>query len=285
MDPHADGVYGRRTLFERVLVGLSEAISNLDVSAKPEVLRFPPVISRETIRRAGYFESFPHLLGTIHSFAGDERTHSPMPQPGDSAWQWREHDALSDVVLTPAACYAVYPHATGTLPAEGRVIDIESWCFRQEPSDEPERMRAFRMREFVRIGSAAEVQAWRSEWIPRAQEFLTQLGLRPDLALANDPFFGTGARFLAMSQREQELKFELSVQVRAGAAAACISCNYHLDHFGTAFEIQTNNGQPAYTACVAFGLERLTLGLFAAHGPSLESWPRRPLRLLGLSRG
>jgi seryl-tRNA synthetase len=267
LDPIAPGVYGRLPIFERVLAGLSEAISNLDPSAHPEVLRFPPVIARQTILRAGYFESFPHLLGTIHAFS----EHEPAEAP-------------SDLVVTPAACYAVYPHATGRVPVEGRLFDVESWCFRQEPSDDPERMRAFRMREFVNIGSAERVHGWRKEWIPRVQQFLARLGLQSSLALANDPFFGAGARFLAMSQREQELKFELSVEVRAGATAACISCNYHLDHFGTAFDIRTENGEPAHTACVAFGLERLALGLFAAHGALVEKWPDQSLRLLGLSR-
>jgi seryl-tRNA synthetase len=170
------------------------------------------------------------------------------------------------------------------LPAEGRLIDVESWCFRQEPSTDPERMRAFRMREFVQLGSAAQVHGWRTDWISRVQQFVVGLGLRFSLAVANDPFFGTGARFLAMSQREQELKFEVSLQVQTGVAAACVSCNYHLDHFGTAFDIRTDKGEAAHTACVAFGLERLALALFAEHGPSPDSWPTQVTDVLGLSR-
>src|SRR5262249_46084419 len=136
--------------------------------------------------------------------------------------------SMIDVVLTPAACYAVYPHFSGTLPEDGLTIDVESWCFRQEPSNAPERMRAFRMREFVRLGGPDTVRAWRETWIGRAQRFLGSLGLSASLAPASDPFFGDAASFLKSSQEEQKLKFELSVEVRAATRVPCISCNYHL---------------------------------------------------------
>jgi seryl-tRNA synthetase len=272
-DPDAIGIHGRDAGFEEVLKRLDTAITSLDPSARPEAMRFPPVIGRRTIERCGYLHSFPHLLGTVHSFVGDDRAQAALVQAARDGGDWSAYQVMTDVALTPAACYAVYPRAVGILPSNGLLVDVESWCFRQEPTDTPERIRSFRMREFVRLGSPATVVAWRTAWLTRAQIFLSGLGLEPDIAPANDPFFGAGARFLAMSQREQELKFEINVEVRPGVRAAGISCNYHLEHFGTAFGIRTSDGDTAHTACVGFGLERLALALYTAHGPKTEAWP------------
>ena len=52
----------------------------------------------------------------------------------------------SDVVLTPASCYPVYPiiARSGPLPEGGWLVDSASWCFRREPSLDPVRMQMFR---------------------------------------------------------------------------------------------------------------------------------------------
>jgi seryl-tRNA synthetase len=52
-----------------------------------------------------------------------------------------------------------------------------------------------------------------------------------------------------------------------------MSFNYHQDHFGTTWGLHTDARQVAHTACVAFGLDRLGLALFATHGLDLQKWP------------
>jgi len=54
---------------------------------------------------------------------------------------------------------------------------------------------------------------------------------------------------------------------------ACMSFNYHRDHFGKTWDLRGEDGELAHTGCVAFGIDRLTLALFAAHGLDLASWP------------
>jgi seryl-tRNA synthetase len=69
------------------------------------------------------------------------------------------------------------------------------------------------------------------------------------------------------------LKFELLIPVRsAEAPTACMSFNYHRDHFGTTWGIDTEAGEVAHTGCVAFGIDRLALALFATHGVDLDKW-------------
>ena len=85
------------------------------------------------------------------------------------------------------------------------------------------------------------------------------------------------------SQREQKLKFELLIPVTSSAnKTACLSFNYHQDHFGTTWGIQDADGEPAHTGCVAFGMDRLAVAMFHTHGTDLSTWPARVRDILGL---
>jgi seryl-tRNA synthetase len=90
---------------------------------------------------------------------------------------------------------------------------------------------------------------------------------------ANDPFFGRRGRLLAATQREQSLKFELVVPITsAERPTALASANWHQDHFGELFGIHQSDGARAHTACVGFGLERITLALLRTHGLDVKVW-------------
>jgi len=149
-----------------------------------------------------------------------------------------------------------------------------NWVFRHEPSPEPTRMQAFRVREFVRCGTAQQVVEWRDMWLARGTKLLEALGLPAQPDVASDPFFGKGGKMLAASQREQKLKFEVLVPVISkDKPTACCSFNYHEGHFGDVFKIKTEDGATAQTACLGFGLERCVMALFQEHGFDPGTWP------------
>ncbi|HMD75513.1 MAG TPA: hypothetical protein VKG05_16735, partial [Steroidobacteraceae bacterium] len=54
---------------------------------------------------------------------------------------------------------------------------------------------------------------------------------------------------------------------------ACMSFNYHREHFGNVWGIRDAHDDLAHTSCVAFGIDRLTVALFAVHGVDLAQWP------------
>ena len=54
---------------------------------------------------------------------------------------------------------------------------------------------------------------------------------------------------------------------------AICSFNWHQDHFSGTFDIRTADGEMASTACLGFGLERVTLALIKAHGFDPAEWP------------
>lgn len=284
------GVPGRSAIFERVLAGVEAHLEAAAAADGAEVLRFPPVIPRALLEQSGYLNSFPHLAGSVHSFAGTDAEHQARLRDagGGAAGEplgtdWAGALPPTAVVLTPAACYPVYAHARGDLPAGGRLVDVASYCFRHEPSDDPGRMQSFRMHEWVRLGTPDDVRAFRDTWLKRGVALLAALGLEVHADVAHDPFFGRAGRLLAAAQREQSLKFELLAAVGdPGRPTAVASCNYHQDHFGGKFGIRTADGASAHTACVGFGLERLVLALVRRHGTDAGAWPapvRDALRL------
>jgi seryl-tRNA synthetase len=51
------------------------------------------------------------------------------------------------------------------------------------------------------------------------------------------------------------------------------SFNVHHDKFGAMFDIRSDDGAVAHTACIGYGLERVTMALFRTHGLETGDWP------------
>ncbi|MCA0319008.1 MAG: amino acid--[acyl-carrier-protein] ligase [Proteobacteria bacterium] len=280
-----DGLYGRSGLFEAIGDGFQALVSRYGAADKAEVVRFPPAMARSVFEQSGYMKSFPQLAGTVHCFCGNPADHVSLLQTIEQKGDWTEGQKASDVVLTPAACYPLYPTAAkrGDLPAEGRLYDLLSYCFRHEPSKDPARQQFFRMREYVRMGTPDQVTEFRANWLERGQKLIGDLGLPFAVDVANDPFFGRTGKMLAVNQRDQRLKFELLIPIESEEnPTACLSFNYHQDHFGKTFGLTSADGEVAHTACVGFGHERVILALLKHHGTDVARWPASVRSALGL---
>jgi seryl-tRNA synthetase len=280
------GVYGRGQEFERVRWAFDALVTRSGGADEPEHMAFPPLLPRAQLEKIGYLKNFPHLAGSIFAFEGDEPQAAAQEERASRHEDWSEFQAMTDLVLTPAACYPVYPAiaARGPLKTGGITVDAGgSYVFRHEPSGDPARLQMFHQREIVRIGEPETVAAWRDGWRDRSVALLRSVGLdaRPDLA--SDPFFGRSGRLLARSQKAQALKFEVLVPIAGPEPTAVASFNYHQDYFSSTYGIaMENGGGPAHTACLGFGLERITLALFRAHGLEVPSWPAPVREELGL---
>jgi seryl-tRNA synthetase len=280
----SDGVYARTALYEDVVERLAALISR-HREPDTEVMRFPPVMNRAQLEKSGYLKSFPNLLGCVCGLHGTEREINAAVSRFDAGGDWTGSLSPADLVLSPAACYPVYPIAAsrGTLPAGGLRFDVAADCFRREPSRHLDRLQSFRMREYVCIGSPDDVSAFRGRWMARAQAIARDLGLTFRVDYASDPFFGRVGQMKAVSQKQQSLKFELLVPLRSeDKPTACMSFNYHRDHFAMAWDLRSAGEDVVHTACVAFGMDRLALALFATHGLDLALWPQRARKSLAL---
>jgi seryl-tRNA synthetase len=196
---------------------------------------------------------------------------------------WTKDQTATDIVLTPAACYPLYPTVAkrGNLPARGGLFDLQSYCFRHEPSKDPARQQLFRMREYVCMGTEQHVTDFRQSWMDRGVEMMKQVGLDVTIDVANDPFFGRAGKMMVNNQRDQNLKFELLIPITSSAnPTACMSFNYHQDSFGVKWGLNLEDGSVAHTACVGFGLERIALALFHHHGLDVKEWPASVRKVL-----
>jgi seryl-tRNA synthetase len=279
-----DGVYARTALYDRAVEGLTTLITRHREDGT-EVFRFPPVMSRRQLEKSGYLKSFPHLLGCVSCLHGSEADIRAVVDRFDAGHDWSQSLAPADLVLSPAACYPVYPIAAsrGAIPAKGLLFDVTCDCFRREPSQHLDRLQSFRMREYVCIGTPAQIADFRSRWMTRAQGIADTLGLSYRVEQANDPFFGRGGKLMAAAQIEQSLKFELLIPLRSvDTPTACMSFNYHQDHFGKTWSLRTADGGTAHTGCVAFGIDRLAVALFFTHGTDIARWPQAIKKALDL---
>lgn len=277
------GLYGRGYVFEDIITRFQYLVTQAGADLNAEVMHFPPLFPRKDYLKTGHFATMPHLLGSVHGFLGGDAEYIELVRRFRAGEDWSTCLADTDLTLVPAACYPLYPTVRGPLPQAGRVVDLLTFVFRREPSDDPARMQSFRQREYVRLGTPGQARAHAEDWLQRGHDLLSGLGLDVRAEPASDPFFGRAGQVFRSMRREQHLKYELVCPIsRSDAPIAIASCNYHLDHFGRAFDIRTADGEIAHTACVGFGLERVALALFRTHGIDPATWPPDVRQSLGL---
>ncbi len=192
-------------------------------------VHFPILIGRDSLERAGYTESFPHLLM------------SAVAMGGSTTW-----------CLSPAVCYHVYEQLAGRTLNQPQTVTARGTCFRAESHTQPGvRQIEFEMREIVCLGPAEWVRAQLSVAVTRLTALARRLGLHGAWEPAEDPFFLPAASGKALMQRLLGVKEEYRCR-----DVALASINRHGTFFGDRFAISGSDGAPIHTACVAVGLDR-----------------------------
>lgn len=278
------GLYGRSGTYQDVAEGIGLMVRRWGATLGAQRVQLPPLLPRATFAHTNYLESFPDLMGSVHVFTGGDAEHKQLLQRVEIGGDWPALLEPAEVVLASAACHGVYPLCTGTLPEGGRTFDVQSTCFRHEPSTQAARMQSFVMHEIVHVGTAESAWEHREEGLARGVRMLEALGLPMEAVPASDPFFGRVGAVLAAGQLEQQLKIEgVTLIPGTEGVTAVMSANCHQDHFGVPFAIETARGDVAHSACVAFGVDRIVVALLAAHGFEPASWPFYVRAQLGLA--
>ena len=254
---------------------LDQAITALCLEEASEEWRVPSAIDFATLARADYFASFPQWLTLASHLTDDEQTLRQIAGHTDPGSTMNAASVPPKAALNPAVCFHIYAALQGTTVGPAVVVTAQSECWRHEGSRHAplERQWAFTMREVVCVGAEDEARAFLVRCRERVADFARALDLDPTIVAASDPFFAPAARAKQLLQRLKELKHELLLPIDADRRIAASSFNLHDTFFGAAFDITLPNGQPATTACVAFGLERWLLAFAVRHGIDAGGWP------------
>jgi len=132
-----EGLFGHGAEFEHLVLQFDRFVTKRGADEHATMVRFPPLISKQHYERTDHLRSFPNLVGCVHSFSGGDGEHAALLSAVESGGEWSQFFDASDLVFTPAACYPVYPMATGAIGPDGLTYDVFSYCFRHEPSRVP----------------------------------------------------------------------------------------------------------------------------------------------------
>jgi seryl-tRNA synthetase len=250
-----------------------------DYDAPP--VKFPVLISVKTLQKADYFASFPHHLTLASHLVEDAevlkdlvKTASENPE----AISFGGPCLCTEHVNSPAVCFHFYEALSGRRLEGVERSTAVGPSFRYEAGNlrTLERLWDFTMREIIFVGPSDEVDALRMSAMAPVMALVEALGLRSHIETASDPFFVgnfAGQTFYQLSHRTKfELRLYLPFETDRSLAAA--SFNWHQQFFGTRFGITTAAGEPAGTACVAFGVERWVYAFAAQYGLDPRNYPK-----------
>jgi seryl-tRNA synthetase len=246
---------------------------------------YPTLIPTDILGRCGYFTSFPHTVSMVTHLVEDFDLIEEFRQANAKAPPLtvprREALVTPEACLSPAVCYHCYQAIEGrTLPERGHVVTSVGRCFRYESKNITglDRLWDFTMREIIFVGTEQMVSARRQEAIEHAKAQMELWDLDCSIEGANDPFFSAAYATKTYYQVRSDLKYELRLAVEPGAdgearSIASASFNLHENFFGKTFTITAADGQPAFTGCAAWGIERWVLAAFTQHGFEPARWP------------
>ena len=271
----APGVVGLRGGALSLLRRLERETAQLAQREAPEEWAAPPAIAMQTLERAEYFSSFPFWLTAAYHLPDDETALERIATDVEPVLAARDAGRCTDVALPPALCYHVFERFAGRRLTTTQLVTLAGTCWRHEGASLSalERQWSFTMREIVCVGTAADVEDFRQRGMRLAGALASRLDLDSGFLVATDPFFAPTARGKAIVQRVKALKHELALPIGDDRSTAAASFNNHDRFFGEAFGITLATGEPASSACVAFGLERWLLAFLVAHGVDGAAWP------------
>lgn len=239
---------------------LDDTFESWGVAAGADPMTTPPLLPAADLARLDYYDNFPHQAVVATPLDLDRRGDSPFcAETGCFPCQALQPALLG---LPSASCYGVYLEHQGRQVADDTLVTVVGWCFRQEQQYEGlRRQLAFRMREIVAIGSREHAEEHLCAFTDRITAFAEALDLPLTREAACDPFFDKGGS-KALLQRLSPVKHEFLY-----GELAIASVNTHRNFFGDRCSItRADTGGPAFTSCVAFGLERWLSALTRRHG-------------------
>jgi seryl-tRNA synthetase len=244
----------------------------LAATSAAEEMYFPVMLPAAELAKLEYFRSFPHLATfacALDPEPDNLQAFKDGPGLGDDGSVPLTKTAPVRDALTPAACYHFYINLQGEALDKPRYLTTRCHCFRREAYYAPLRRQwCFGMREIVCLGTADEVKAFLARHRSAVTQLQKMLNLGIEWTAATDPFFDPRSNPKYLAQRIDPVKTEMIFD----GDLAIGSINFHRNFFGETFGI-TREDKPAFSGCVAFGIERWMWAILARYGTNPGDWP------------
>ena len=108
------GVYGRGGQFETVVEQFERLVSREGKPERAEVIRFPPLLNRAHYERINHIHNFPDLMGSVHTFTGNEAEHRSMIGTFEADEDWSRN------LAPPKRCWCPRLATRSSLPPRAR---------------------------------------------------------------------------------------------------------------------------------------------------------------------
>ena len=246
------------------------------------MLRFPPVMSRRQLEVSGYLKAlrratqlcvvYTERRADVFSAVDPRRERRRLDRSGDH----RRSRAKSGRVLPClSACSRTRRRAGRRLS-----VRVRGGLFSSRAVARSGSTPIFRCANLSSSASADSSTAGGPGWsAPGASRMCSACRTKSIMrAIRRAP-----GQLRAALQVGQSLKFELLIPIRSDdQPTACMSFNYHRDHFGKTWGLVDEDVRHTHAGCVAFGMDRLALALFATHELEISVWPRAAREALDL---
>jgi len=276
------GVYSYSNLFLKIFKYFDKKIESYgkETFANINEYKFPVLHPVKRYQKGGYFETFPHYIMFGTSMKNDIEILDRFSKVGLNDESLLEEMKAPSQVLRHAACVPVYEMLEGkTIPKDDPLkFLVSGTCFRNEGKNtfELSRLNEFFMKEYVFVGSPEQckemIELSKGLWDFWQKTFAA----KTKLDTANDSFFASNYKKLQFFQVIGDSKREFKWNIPAhDTYISCGSINFHRTHFSKPYQIKNEDEELCYTACFAFGIERLTYAFLSQKGLDINKWDEK----------
>lgn len=245
--------------------------------------QFPTLLKTDTLKKVGYFESFPNLLMFVMRLKNEIVNFQSFKQD----FEKQNTDILDErelmkyccdasLGLPPTMCYYVYEMLYGQEVNNYAITAVgKSFRYENKYCKPFERLWDFTIRETVFLGERSFVKKQVKSYRNYAIKFMELLNLKGICENANDPFFLDHTTKKINVQKMMGSKQELRLRINEEDTMAIGSFNIHGQFLAKRFKLYTDKEQKeyAYTGCIGIGLERILFGFLSQYGCEIEKWP------------
>lgn len=283
----APGVFAYAGLFLKVYEYFNKKIDAYAYQHFDNVIEevYPVLFPVSEYIKGRYFENFPHYIMFQTKLNNNIETYEKFMSKKSLCTcmdEILEETTVPKNVLRHATCSPVYPYLENNVLENDalKCFLVSGKCFRNEELNinELSRLNEFYMKEFVFVGNPEKISCFIEKSKELVRFWIDIFALNAKCETANDSFFASNYKKLKYFQLIGNSKLEYKLMIPNNKEyISCCSANYHRTHFSKPYNIKNANGDYCYTACFAFGIERLTYAFLSQKGLDVEKWDKETI--------